>query len=277
MSKRKRSLKAKRKQPQEKFPRIPVFAISLVLLGIIVSVFLLQNSRDNKPDFPVTVRETPLDTMYFLITTHPKPEIREDLYALLNSGKTKLLFQLQDESPEAEVLAGEFLLLDKESQEDKKPLPVFYFNPTLFVQDRTYSDLLKQSVILHEYEHYLQWKTARYPEYTFLAGFQLINPEVMRIIFESELEAYLKGCDMAIEYGVAYELSICEEYRQGGIAGLRRALAHSLAQKYGGYRTLLQELAIQRAMVPKTRVGSPIRFFIYQIFIASHTPPASLR
>lgn len=226
-----------------------MLGISLVIMGAIVAVSLLQNSNGNKPNLPVTIRETPEDTLYFLITTHPKPEIRENLQALFLSGEVKFSFRFQDES--SGVPLAQFLLADRESIQEKervegeRPFPVFYFNPTLLLQDRIHSDLAKQSIVLHEYQHYLQWETGRYPEYTFFLGFRFATPEGIKLLFEGELEAHLKGCGMAIEYGVADEMTVCRAYKRDGVAGLRRAVAHDLAQRYENYRTLLQELAAQ--------------------------------
>lgn len=206
----------------------------IIIIGVLVAAALVaaavlvlssQPSREaRKVNISSTVFITPNDTLQYLIQTHPKEEIHNDLYRLFLLEEVR--YSIQEEITGGSKVAA-FSLVER----DSKLTPVFFFNEG-WLQNRQKPELVKQALIYHEYQHYLQWKNHTYPEYMFVIGENSpkFGLQEAKLLYEGELEAYTKECEFAVSVGISDEIKVCGFFKRNDRIGFRREVARYVAE-----------------------------------------------
>lgn len=229
--------------------RTGFFAILFIILCVIAAISHLEKAENKKGaiaarSIGVTAKPSravdPGMVLKYLIETHPRKEIREDLNGWINRGYLSLNFQ--DDLGNDNALAG-FILVDIDGRRKQ----VFHFKASGLL-DKNVADSFKYMVIWHEYQHILQWLSGEASDRMFLLvdkGAQL-TPKEAKMWFENESAAYLAECDLAKEHGWSNEFALCRIYEADGVISMRKALAESLISAFpkdAPHRVLLMKLA----------------------------------
>lgn len=161
------------------------------------------SSQPNNADFHNVL----VARLHLAIATHPDSEVRNDFFPLIKNGK---IFTAWAQRP----LSGQFALVRPQEMRPRRPEtdPV----PTLVIDPHLLSDpheaTMLALVIYHEYMHYLQWASGRWPNKTFILKRveEMENPnEWCEQKWYAEVEAYRKECMFAGKIEAFKLLSFC--------------------------------------------------------------------
>jgi hypothetical protein len=220
----------------------PVLAI--LVLGVFISLFvvLTKSSQDTRiSEEPIHIANR--DQMFQnLISTHPEQEIRENLMQLFRSREVIYTFHNITDSDAAFGLA-DWKDVNQGSTGKEGLVPMFILGENFI--SRPESNLIKQSMILHEHEHYKDWRDKVYPAYTYLPGPALTTEKEVAMFYKGEVHAYSKQCIFLGNYKGPDLPSICQIFQKGGPQALRFAVADEFMQKedYKEFSALLFRLA----------------------------------
>jgi hypothetical protein len=236
----------RKEQKSQKHKRILLF-IAVTIVTVLLVGFPVYQANKSRP-------ETTEDALNRLLLTHPHEEIRENLYQLSLSEQALILFVPSSQMPDRDAsfrLLGpsDAYFKDGQVRNVTSLLPLFTFQEEFI--SGSLSDSIKQTLILHEYQHYLQWKAGTFPEHLLFIGSRVQTAEDMEIIYEIEVEAYTKQCEFAVvyvEHHTPEDLSVCAEFAKHNIPGFRKTIAKVLREQDveeepGKFDALLFELA----------------------------------
>jgi hypothetical protein len=161
----------------------------------------------------------PIATLHQLIVTHPKKEMRL-LDSLIAHKKVALSFDalvdMQDAGFTSEVVNGTRMI-------------EFAVN-LKWLCDHATSELGKQIVLWHEYQHFKDMLSGAAPLEAMGIEHTSVGESQAHLMFEGEVKAYTMECQFATQ--VHYKGAItpfCKPYAAGGSKALRLAVA----QQYG--------------------------------------------
>jgi hypothetical protein len=111
----------------------------------------------------------------------------------------------------------------------KTIVPTLNIDSELLVDPYT-SNEFKQLVLYHEYQHYLQWKTKRYPARMYMGWLTTESMTEKQVIdfYHGEVEAYLAECELANYLGWTKEFELCSVIQYGDMVSFRLSIVDGL-------------------------------------------------
>lgn len=223
-----------------------VVAAIIALVPIILMNPFKQGDSGNVDESLELVAELTVDR---LVVTHPEREIREDLDQLLLSGK---IFYIIMDSPSGtsrkEAVFGlippkDLELTGGNTVKGEGLVPFFAFERRFLLS--SISDIAKQGLIYHEYQHFLQWEAGMFPQHLLVAGAKINTGDEIEIVYKMEVEAYTKQCTFLAEFNATHEATMCSGFQRGDLLAFRRTIARTLLGDgdYQEFAPLLMRLA----------------------------------
>lgn len=162
-----------------------------------------------------------------LIAMHPSKEVKQQMLELIDTGEIMLTFESMNSAIGHPVAA--IILMD----DDKEGEVIALNFSAQSLLDQNLSVEYAQLVLRHEWQHYKQLIEGSAPKDLFrLKPSRKFGEkkEDVKIWFETELEAYVPECQLAIKQGWLKHIDLCNSYAQGGISGLRQHLSVYFSQ-----------------------------------------------
>jgi hypothetical protein len=204
-----------------------VFVIVLILA--LAQPAWCQNSQTLTGHRPTAEQRSDADqfgsALRNLIESHPSVEVSHDLDSLIINKVIWLAFQ-----PLAEINAygqnaiASFALV---RVDEKKIVPVLMIDPETLMDPYAPVEY-QQLVIFHEYQHYKQWQTKKYPERLFMAWgpTEVLTRAEAIGFYQSEVEAYEAECELAGFLDWGRYMPICLPMQDQ--VSFRLSIAHAL-------------------------------------------------
>ena len=197
--------------------------LSIATVFLMVAAYLTRGTG-RRSDTAVTVEErTPPPTITraeldeaFLnaVRSHPRREISEGLYGKLKDKTIRYSFDIEPSEASASfvVLSGANVV---PPQDAGVRIPALYIQPDIVADSRKDLRGLRelQSVLFHEYQHYVQWSSATDGTTQFDFGSKRLRRGDCLALWRNELLAYLAQCELDKEQ--AWESSmprLCEAF-----------------------------------------------------------------
>ena len=218
---RRRRIEAQRRE-QNKALLILSGILVFLLAGVIAVAGDTHRPSHPKLEFIEVRDESMKDILNRLVSTHPKREIREDLLRSILA--EEIYFALYDfSSPTTQGVFG----LRKRGE---RLVPTFTF--ARYVLQESESDLWEQTLLWHEYQHFLGWKKGKYPEHYMIPPPLKFTAEELRMLYEEEVNAYTEQCVFASEFGISGKFDICMVREKEGVLAFRQVVATLVANKF---------------------------------------------
>jgi len=205
---------------------VTIIALSIVFVAVVALATRETHGRsgnsvaasEKKPSTTIT-REALDDVFNEAMRSHPRPEISEGLYGKIKDGTIRHSYDIENGAAGASfvVLSGSDVV---PSRGANVLIPAIYIQPGILVLARNDTRGFRnlQSVLYHEYQHYLQWEATAAHKALFNFGKKhIIGREDCAALWRYELSAYLAECELAKEQGwEAHHFSLCEAYGEPG-------------------------------------------------------------
>lgn len=189
-----------------------LFAIILIVLAAAIVAFSAWDRKDpaqrvdpGSEEVMNAVEGRRLDQAFYdILREHPRPEISKDLYASILDRSMRYSFDLNTGANAAfTVVMGSEAL---PPQDPSVTIPVIYVKERLVVAATLDADARRwlQTVIYHEYQHYLQWRAADDAGKEIFRGSRAdrrLTSEDCKALYRNELDAYLAECALTQEMG----------------------------------------------------------------------------
>lgn len=181
-----------------------------------------------------------------LIETHPRREIREDLFNLWTAKKVELTLS-SDSKSILSLNKGAVASTTVSYSNDSGFQPIIIFKNS-WINNPAIPDEFKYLIILHEYTHLKQLLSNRLPIQIFMPqpNNVVLSKEWVRLLFEAEVEAGLAECDLADQLNCCDDLPTIAECRHGSYISFRKMIADTYSRNnslLAFHRDYLFELA----------------------------------